>query len=276
MTTLIQISDPHFGTERAPVVDALVQLVRRLGPELVVLSGDITQRARTHEFAAAAAFMEKLAVPRVLAIPGNHDIALFDVLARFSRPYAGFCRVFGEELEPSFSNADCLALGVKTTRRYRHADGEISDAQRDRIAGRLRDATPEQVRLVVVHQPLAVPRESEEKNVAHGHAAAIGAWAAAGADVILGGHIHLPFILPLHELRPELPRHLWAVNAGTSVSARTRYDAGNSVNVVLIDNTASRPSCTVQEWTYLNAQVGFSQRSSVELALGPNVARTHV
>jgi 3',5'-cyclic AMP phosphodiesterase CpdA len=271
MTSVVQISDPHFGSERAPVVDALVELVRRLAPALVVLSGDVTQRARASEFAAAAAFVKKLAVPRVLAIPGNHDIPLFDVLTRFSRPYAAFRSIFGEELEPSFSGPDCLALGVKTTRRYRHVDGEISDTQRDRVAARLRAAAPAQVRLVIVHQPLAVPRPSEEKNVAHGHAAAIGAWAAAGADVILGGHIHLPFIVGLHELRPELPRHLWAVNAGTAVSSRTRYDAGNSVNVVLIEG-APRPRCTIQEWTYLNAQVGFSRRSSVELALGPRVA----
>jgi 3',5'-cyclic AMP phosphodiesterase CpdA len=268
MTTLVQISDTHFGTERAPVVEALIELVHRLAPDLVVLSGDITQRARAHEFAAARAFVQTLTVPRVLAIPGNHDIALFDLISRFSRPYAGFQRAFGEQLEPTYSSADCLALGVKTTRRYRHVDGEISEEQRERVAASLRSATVEQVRLIVVHQPVAVPRESEQKNVVHGHAAAITAWAEAGADVILAGHVHLPFILPLHELRPELPRRVWAVNAGTAISSRTRHDAGNSVNVVLIDGARARPSCTVQRFTYVNPSVGFSQHSSVELELG--------
>jgi 3',5'-cyclic AMP phosphodiesterase CpdA len=237
-----------------------------------VLSGDITQRARAREFAAAAAFVERLATPRVLAIPGNHDIALFDLMSRLSRPYAGFRSVFGEELEPTFSSADCLALCVKTTRRYRHVDGEISAQQRARVAARLRDAAPEQVRLVVVHQPLAVPRESENKNVAHGHAAAIEAWAEAGADVVLAGHIHLPFILPLHELRPELRRRLWAVNAGTAISSRTRQDAGNSVNVVRIDSARAQTKCNVQVWTYLSPSVGFSERSSLDLKLGPRDA----
>jgi 3',5'-cyclic AMP phosphodiesterase CpdA len=269
MTTLVQISDTHFGTEQPAVVEALVELVRRLAPELVVLSGDVTQRARASEFAAAAAFVARLGAPHLLAIPGNHDIALFDVVSRFSRPYAGFRGAFGQDLEPAFQSADCLALGVKTTRRYRHVDGEISEEQRERVAAQLRQAAPEQVRLVVVHQPVAVPRHSEEKNVAHGHAAAIAAWAEAGADVILAGHVHLPFILPLHEERPELPRRLWAVNAGTAVSSRTRYDAGNSVNVVLIDRAPAGVRCTIQEWAYLSPQVGFSQRSSVELELGP-------
>jgi 3',5'-cyclic AMP phosphodiesterase CpdA len=268
MTTLIQISDTHFGTERAAVVDALIELVHRLAPDLVVLSGDITQRARAHEFAAAAAFVKRLAAPRVLAIPGNHDIALFDLMSRLSRPYAGFRSVFGDDLEPIFDSADCLALTVKTTRRYRHVDGEISEAQRERVAARLRRAPAEQVRLVVVHQPLAVPRDSEQKNVVHGHAAAIDAWAEAGADVVLAGHIHLPFILPLHELQPALPRRLWAVNAGTAVSSRTRHDAGNSVNVVLIDSARPRPNCTIREYTYASPNAGFSRRSSVELELG--------
>jgi 3',5'-cyclic AMP phosphodiesterase CpdA len=268
MTTIIQISDPHFGTERPEVVSALLELVHRLTPDLVVLSGDVTQRAKAREFAAAAAFIKALAVPRVLAIPGNHDISLFDPVSRFSRPYAGFRSVFGADLEPTFRSPDCLALGVKTTRRYRHVDGEISEEQRGRVAEALRRAQPDQVRLVVVHQPVAVPRASEQKNVVNGHAASIAAWAEAGADVILGGHIHLPFILPLHELQPTLPRHLWAVNAGTAVSSRTRYDAGNSVNVVLIDATRARPSCTVEEWTYLSPH-GFSRRSAVPLELGP-------
>jgi hypothetical protein len=121
--------------------------------------------------------------------------------------------------------------------------------------------------LVVVNQPLAVPRDSEQHNVAHGHATAIAAWAEAGADVILSGHIHLPFILPLHELPPELPRHLWAVSAGTAVSSRTRHEAGNSVNVVLIKGP-EEPSCTLEEWTY-SSPTGFSRRNTVPLELGP-------
>lgn len=268
MTTIVQVSDPHFGKERPAVVSALLELVQQLRPELVVLSGDVTQRARAREFAAAAAFVKRLTAPRVLAIPGNHDIALFDVLSRVSRPYAGFRRVFGDELEPTFESADCLVLSVKTTRRYRHVDGEISAAQRERVAAALRSARPEQVRLIVVHQPLAVPRDSEQHNVAHGHEAAIESWAAAGADVILGGHIHLPFILPLHELRPGLPRRLWAVNAGTAVSSRTRHDAGNSVNVLRIEGAEIGPLCATEEWTYQSPH-GFSRKSAVPLELGP-------
>ena len=248
------------------MVEALVALVQTLAPELVVLSGDITQRARRREFAAAGAFVKRLGATHVLAIPGNHDIPLYDVVSRLSRPYAGFQRIFGEDLEPSFAAGDALVLGVKTTRRYRHVDGEISPAQCDRVVAALKQARDEQVRIVVVHQPLAVPRESEHKNVAFGHQAAIEAWAEAGADLILGGHIHLPFVLPLHESTPSLSRHLWAVNAGTAVSSRTRRGSGNSVNVLRIEAAAQGPSCTLEQWTYLVA--AFARASSLTLRLG--------
>jgi 3',5'-cyclic AMP phosphodiesterase CpdA len=261
VTRLLQVSDAHFGTERPQVVEALISLSARLAPQLLVLSGDVTQRARRSQFAAAAAFVRRLAIPRLLSIPGNHDLPLFDVVTRAVAPYAHYLQAFGPELEPSFSAPDCLVLGVKTTRRYRHADGEISAEQRERIAQALRGATPEQTRLVVLHQPIAVPRLSEAQNVVHGADAAIHAWHDAGADIILGGHIHLPFVLPLHELR-QLSRPLWAVNAGTAISARIRHDAGNSVNV--LDVTAPRRA-QLQQWTYSDAVGEFVLTAELNL-----------
>lgn len=264
MSVLLQVSDPHFGTERPPVVEALVALSRELSPDILVLSGDITQRARTKQFAAASAFVSRLNVPRMLAIPGNHDIPLFDVATRLFDPYGLYRAAFGKELEPSISVPDCLVLAVKTTRRYRHVDGEISRAQRQRVAEALRAATPEQLRVVVVHQPVAVPRTSEEHNVARGGVEAVHAWAEAGADVILGGHIHLPFVLPLHELLAPLPRPVWGVNAGTAVSHRTRRDAGNSVNV-LRTGGGGAPLCTVEQWSFSAPEAAFVRAAEIPL-----------
>jgi 3',5'-cyclic AMP phosphodiesterase CpdA len=183
----------------------------------------------------------------LLAIPGNHDVPLFDVPTRLLSPYAGYRRFFGDELEPDFEAEDCLVLGVKTTRRYPHVDGEISAAQRDRIAARLRSASSQQLRLVVLHQPIAVPRPSEEHNVVNGRDEAMQLWAESGADLVLSGHIHLPFVLPLHESF-ALARPLWAVSAGTAISSRIRHDAGNSLNII---RTAATPrSSIVEQWDY--------------------------
>jgi 3',5'-cyclic AMP phosphodiesterase CpdA len=269
MSVLLQISDPHFGTERPPVVEALTRLSAELSADVVVLSGDITQRARKRQFAAAAAFVRRLAIPRTLAIPGNHDIPLFDLVTRFVDPYREYRRAFGGDLEPTFSADDCLVLGVNSTRRYRHTDGEISDEQRERVSGRLRSASPAQLRVVVTHQPVAVPREGELHNVAHGSRRAVRAWCEAGADLILAGHIHLPFVLPLHEVAGPLPRPLWAVNAGTAISRRTRRDAGNSVNVLRTSRSEPR-TCTVERWTFNGMRASFERTSVVRIGASPS------
>lgn len=227
MGVLLHISDTHFGTEQPPVVEALAALAAQQRPDVVVLSGDITQRARPAQFRAAKACVERLGAP-VLAIPGNHDIALFDLWARLTRPYARFSAVFGADLEPVFTSPDWLVVGVNTTRARRHKHGEVSAAQIERVARLFASASPRQLRVVVVHQPVAVPLDSERHNLLRGHDAATRAWAAAGADLVLGGHIHLPFTLPLD----GLARRLWAVQAGTAVSARTRSGVPNSVNIL--------------------------------------------
>ncbi|WP_295955661.1 metallophosphoesterase family protein [Rhodoferax sp.] len=243
MTVLLQISDPHFGTEQAPVVEALAALARQQQPDLLVLSGDITQRARPAQFRAARAFMDRLGGP-LLAIPGNHDIPLLNLWARWQHPYARHCAAFGADLEPVFRSADLLAIGVKTTRAYRHENGELSPAQIDRVATLLAGATAAQLRVVVVHQPIAVQRAEDVKNLLRGHADAQRVWARAGADLVMGGHIHLPFVLPL----PGLARPLWAVQAGTAVSRRVRAGAPNSVN--LLRWQAADRRCDVEQWDF--------------------------
>lgn len=151
MGVLLHISDTHFGTEQAPVVEALVALAAQQRPDVVVLSGDITQRARPAQFRAAQACVERLGAP-VLAIPGNHDIALFDLWARLTRPYARL--VFGADPEPVHASPDWLVVGSTTTRARRHRHGEVSAAQIERVARLLASASPRQLRVVVVHQPV--------------------------------------------------------------------------------------------------------------------------
>ncbi len=263
---VVQISDPHFGTVRAPVAEALLRLVEAEAPDLAILSGDITQRARPREFDEARAFVDRLHVPARLVIPGNHDVPLYNLPARLFAPYSGFQRVFGQDLEPAFENDALLVLTVKTTRRYRHIDGEVSGKQIERVAGRLRAATPRQLRVVVTHQPVCVARKEDEKDLLHGHERAISAWAAAGADIIMGGHIHLPYVTPLHAARPGLARPVWAVQAGTALSWRIRYEANNSVNVIHYDD---RQRCAVERWDYEPRTERFEAAGLDELALAP-------
>ncbi len=268
---LLQISDPHFGTEQAPVVEALVRLHRQLKPEVVLLSGDITQRARRRQFEAARRFVERLAGSHVLAIPGNHDIPLFNLALRLFAPYANHRRAFGDELEPSLDLPGLLLLGVNTTRPWRHADGEVSREQVERVARRLRGATQAQVRVVAVHHPVAVTRESDVTNLLHGRGHALQRWAEAGCDLVVGGHIHLPYIVALHEHKASLPRRIWAVQAGTALSSRVRPDAGNSVNVLRYGEASNLRNCSVERWDYEARAERFSLAQTFHLPLDHEV-----
>ncbi|MDF3031156.1 MAG: hypothetical protein K0R03_1714 [Moraxellaceae bacterium] len=266
MSVLLHISDTHFGTERPAVVEALLQLVHEEHLDAVLWSGDITQRARRAEFAAARRFAENLHVPAVLAIPGNHDIPLYNVLARAATPYAGYCRCFGPELEPVFRNDDVLVVALNTTRPWRHIDGEVSAAQVRRTADLLAAAPPEQLRVVVVHQPVGVMVAQDEKNLLHGHAAAVQAWQAAGADLVLGGHIHLPYVC---ELRAGSGHsRLWAVQAGTALSTRMRSGIPNSVNLIRYRPAAHGRHCTVERWDFDAVGAHFALVATSVLELG--------
>jgi len=153
---------------------------------------------------------------------------LFALWARLARPYARYATAFGAELEPVHSSQDLLVVCVNTTRAWRHKNGEVSAAQIDRVARLLAAASPQQLRVVVVHQPAAVTQARDRPNLLRGHRVATRAWSAAGADLVMGGHIHLPYTLALH----GLARRLWVVQAGTAVSLRTRPGVPNSVNVL--------------------------------------------
>ncbi len=252
MSILLQVSDPHFGTERPQVVAALAKLAREQGPDLLVLSGDITQRARPSQFRAARAFVERLGVP-TLAIPGNHDVPLFDLWGRLRRPYARHAAAFGSDLEPSHSSRDMLVLGVNTTRPWRHKHGEVSRTQIERVATRLAAADARQLRVVVVHQPAAVMHAEDRPNRLRGAAAALERWAAAGADLVMGGHIHLPFVMPL----AGLVRPMWVVQAGTAVSSRVRHDVPNSVNLLRWREAGDGERCHIEQWDFSAASESF-------------------
>lgn len=261
MTTILQVSDPHFGTERPPVVDALVRLALREKPDVLLLSGDITQRARRRQFEAARVFVKRMKIATVLAVPGNHDIPLYNLWARVVHPYRGYTRCFGGQLEPSHESGDLLLLCLNTTRPWRHKNGEVSREQVERIAARLRAAQPQQLRIVVTHQPVHVIRASDEKNLVRGHRDAIVAWAEAGADLVLGGHIHLAHVRPLAERMPGASG--WSVQAGTAVSHRVRHGRANSVN--LVRWVGGR--CAVERWDHDSERDAFVCAETVPLEL---------
>jgi hypothetical protein len=112
-----------------------------------------------------------------------------------------------------------------------------------------------------------VTRKSEEKNLLHGHRQAVRAWAAAGADLVMGGHIHLPYVRPLREVIGDLPRAVWVVQAGTAVSTRVRFDAPNSVNLIRYNGFDEIRRCRVERWDYQNHSGNFELVERIDIVL---------
>lgn len=269
---LLHLSDPHFGTERAQVVEALLRWVAaRQAASVVVISGDITQRGRRGQFRRAQQFIARLRTlwpqAAVLVLPGNHDIPLFDLRARLLAPFAGFRRAFGDDLEPCHEDAAFQVQLVNTSTPWLHKDGRVRAQQVKRVAQRLRQARPGQLRVVVTHQPVAVLRAEDERDLLRGAASALPSWADAGAQVLLGGHIHLPYVMAL---RPggSPARKLWVVQAGTAVSSRVRNEAGNSFNYLRYRCGAAAVAA-VERWDYAEARDGFELEQCHELDLAP-------
>lgn len=269
MNRLLHISDPHFGTTQPPVMEALVRMAREQRPDVLVLSGDITQRARASQFRQAREFCDRLAIPHMLSLPGNHDIPLFNLYQRMFSPYARYLQMFGPDVETCLQTRWLQVIGVKTTRRWRHKNGEVSSTQIARVVAYLRAAEPGQLRVVVVHQPVYVLRAQDEHDRLRGWESAVRAWAAAGADVVMGGHIHLPYVCELSARVAGLDRRLWCVQAGTALSSRVRREAPNSVNLLCYDAAGLPQQCQLERWDYLAAAGRFEMVQASELPLGP-------
>jgi 3',5'-cyclic AMP phosphodiesterase CpdA len=209
-------------------------LARAQAADLVLLSGDITQRARRSQFERARRFVEAVGAP-VIAVPGNHDIPLFNLAARVGWPYAAYRRAFGADLEPRWRNDEVAVVAVNTTRPWRHKHGEVSNEQVVEVARWLQAAPRNALRIVMTHHPLVVTQKDDlinrPRTALDPHEVAR-AWSQAGADVVISGHIHLPVFLPLSALMPGLARRTWIVQAGTVVSHRVRPGTAPSLNIL--------------------------------------------
>ena len=175
---------------------ALAQLVERLEPQLVVASGDLAHRGRREQLEAAAGMLRSLGPP-VLAVPGNHDLPYTP--ARFVRPWAEFERIW-ETTEPTAAAPGLHVVGLNSARPFRQQGGALSRGQLERAAKRLAAAEEGALRVVVLHHHLiGAPGRAARKRPVSRRNRVLQALVGAGADLILGGHIHQAAVSERHE-----------------------------------------------------------------------------
>ena len=219
--TVIHLSDLHFGRVDEQVYSPLIEAVRTLKPDLIAVSGDLTQRARNAEFQAAREFLDALPQPQIV-VPGNHDVPLHNVYSRFRSGLDRFYRGITEDRHPFYSDSEIAVLGVNTARALVFKGGRINAAQITRIEESFHPLHG-RVKILVAHHPFDLPEHLEQHDLVGRAKMALAAIARCGVDMVLSGHLHVTSSMVSG---PAI-----FVQGGTALSTRGRGEA-NSFNVI--------------------------------------------
>ncbi|HTI41541.1 MAG TPA: metallophosphoesterase [Vicinamibacterales bacterium] len=233
MRTVIHLSDLHFGRVDRAVVDAVRHTVHDLAPDLVAVSGDFTQRARARQFAEAREFLASLPSPQLI-VPGNHDVPLHNVFARFFNPLGGYRRHMTDNLMPHFIDRELVVIGTDTTRSFTIGGGGIRRRELRRIREVLQKADRSAVTVLVAHHPFDEPHAGKAFGRARPGPEAVEQLAREGIDVFLTGHLHVTFAGPTAKRYNVGGRSAIVVEAGTATSTRVRGEP-NAFNVLRIE-----------------------------------------
>ena len=247
MARIVHLSDLHFGAHDQKLVEAVARGIDELKPDLVVISGDFTQRARTEQFKEACQFLEELRDHghEVLGVPGNHDVPLYDVLRRFLSPLARYRRFIDESLCPFVELQGIAVLGINTARSLTFKDGRISKDQIVFIRETFSRVAPRAMRILVTHHPIFSMQVGNEVERAIGRQnLALEAIDEAGVDMVLAGHHHHASSQDASELVTRAGGVL-VIQAGTATSTRVR-EQEQSYN--LIDIGDGEALITVYAW----------------------------
>jgi 3',5'-cyclic AMP phosphodiesterase CpdA len=234
MRTIVHLSDIHFGRVDQATVTPLMNAINEVKPTVVVVSGDLTQRARESQFREAKAFLDTLPHPQIV-VPGNHDVPLYNVVARFVSPLSNYRKIISENTEPVYRDEEIVVVGINTARSLTWKNGRINEDQVARVTAIFRDLPESVTKVVVTHHPFDLPRRYTEEALLGRADMAMEQLAGCGADIFLSGHYHIG-----HTGDTRTRYHIPGFNgiivhAGTAISTRGRGEA-NSFNVIVVDH----------------------------------------
>jgi len=234
MARIAHLSDIHFGANDPAIVAGTEAWLAEQRPDLVILSGDFTQRARVAQFRAASAYLQRLrdAGHRLLVVPGNHDIPLYDVVRRFAAPLVRYRRYIAEDLCPWYEDDEVAVLGLNTARSLTFKDGRINAKQMDLLRSRFAHVPAQKTRILVTHHPLfAMPigHGNELSEAVGRHEKAVEAACEANVHIALAGHFHRTYAEAARRMVERAGAAL-VIQAGTATSTRLRNDEPQSFN----------------------------------------------
>jgi 3',5'-cyclic AMP phosphodiesterase CpdA len=251
MRTIAQISDLHFGAHEPAVVAHLHAALSAIRPDLIVVSGDLTQRAHRSQFAEAAGFLERLEAEGfwLIVVPGNHDVPMHKPVSRLLWPLRRYSRYIARGRSCWYADREIAVLGLASAHGLTVKDGRLTRIQIRSIAACFAAAPAGAARILVTHHPLvALPGDEpgEIEPALRGARRALAAVKAAGVHLVLAGHHHTHSVGigapggPVLSIDPQV----MVVQAGTATSWRRR-GTPNSFNLIRLDG----PDVTIEEWT---------------------------
>ena len=262
MRTVVHLSDLHFGRVDPGMIEPLVTTVKALQPDLVAISGDLTQRAREREFREARTFLARLPSPQIV-VPGNHDLPLHNVFKRFVDPLRLYRRCITDNLEPFYADEEIAAAGVNTARSLTWKGGRINAGQALEVFRRLCVIDPRIIKIVITHHPFDLPPEYTPRQLVGRAPMAMARFAKCGADVLLAGHMHLSYTGHTAARYNIAGYSALVVQAGTAISTRSRGEK-NSFNALRLDF----PRVTVERFIWTGAAFEPERAETFERTAG--------
>lgn len=227
MKKIIHLSDLHFGTENKIAVDAIQNSLQTLKPDVIVISGDLTQRARTYQFKLAKEFINQLPTDKIICVPGNHDISLHNLIERFAIPYRKYQHYICQNLNPTYTDDTVAIFGINSTTPYKVQDGIVTQDQLLACENFFRNQPENIIRIVTMHHNMLWP---EIHKVITNTRQVTGLFLKCHVDLILSGHLHDAYFEQIKN-NTEI---MYAITAGTAISRRLRTQH-NSFNELAID-----------------------------------------
>ena len=268
MRVLAHISDLHFGRHDNRVEEALLASVSEHNPDLVVVSGDFTQRALKSQFTEARHFLDRIRQPK-LVVPGNHDVPLYDVFGRLFRPFKYYQRYIAPAGVPGSIVVDdeMAILGLNTARRFTGKNGRVSREQRDAIYRFFRSLPRTLMKVVVTHHPVGSTDNQADVEHAFGSDDAVRVSCDAGVHLLLSGHHHTSASGEI-DAETALDDRMLVIHAGTGISTRLRSAEGNTYNLIRV--APERVTVGVME---CHSEAGFRKTSEATFLLANDVWR---